>query len=188
MKTVELKKHTSISTIIAEFLKQLRLYGADFVKSGGDVSKVDPKPESQETVAQALKITKAAYSKIENGDVAISVYHLAQLCIGYGITQGELMTCVDRKVAELEAAGIKVVNVKVTLRLDHLRWQAKLNEKTEANFNKAIRELKNKKTYSLYNAEQLTALRAECRQSAFEELDKKYDLGEAISEQELLQS
>ncbi|KKC97897.1 helix-turn-helix domain-containing protein [Photobacterium halotolerans] len=185
MKTFKLGKHTSISTVLAEFVKQLRLYGADYVRSGGDISKADPSPESQETVAKALKITKAAYSKIENGDVAISIYHLSQLCIGYGISLGELMSCVDKRVEDLENNGVKVVNVKVTLRLDCLRWKAKIDEKTEANFNKLKRELK--KTYNLYSDEQREALKLECRKKAKDELEQKHDVGHAIAEQGKIQ-
>ncbi|MEZ8804189.1 MULTISPECIES: helix-turn-helix domain-containing protein [Vibrio] len=183
MNSIKLKKQTSLSTVIADFLKQLRLYGADYVRSGGDISKVDPDSESQESVAEALKITKAAYSKIESGDIAITIFNLGQLCIGYGITLGELMTCVDKKTQELKKDGIDVINAKITLRLDYLRWKAKIEEKSEAAYNKAVRELRKNKTYSLYTAEQLEELRLECRKKAKSELEKKHDLGVAISEQ-----
>lgn len=182
MNTLKLGNHTSISTVIAEFVKQLRLFGADYVRSGFDVSKADPSPENQEKVAKALKITKAAYSKIENGDVAISIYHLSQLCTGYGISLGELMSCVDKKVEQLESKGVNVINAKLELRLDYLRWNAKVNEKAEANLNKAKKELK--RTYTLYSTEQRESLWQECREKALAELEKKYDLSEAISAQE----
>lgn len=187
MGTFKLEKHTSISTVIAEFIKQLRLYGADYVRSGGDMSKVELTSEGQDTVAKALKITKAAYSKIENGDVAITIFHLSQLCIGYGISLGELMTCVDKKVEELEASGIRVVNVKVTLRLDYLRWNAKIEEKAKANYNKAERELKKSNQFKLYTKEQLNELEVECRKKAVAELEKKHDLGQAIADQGMIQ-
>lgn len=183
MGAIKLEKQTSISTVIAEIVKQLRLYGVDYVRSSGDISKVDPDTQSQEYVALALKITKAAYSKIENGDVAISIYHLSQLCIGYGITLGELMTRVDERTKELEDAGIFVINAKITLRLDHLRWKEKIEEKTEANFNKVIRELKKNKTYNLHSEKDIDVIRQDCNKKAKSELDKKYDLGEAISMQ-----
>lgn len=185
MKSFKLEKYTSISTVIAEFIKQLRLYGPEYVRSGGDIKTVDPDVESQEYVAKALKIQKAAYSKIENGDVAISVYHLSQLCVGYEITLAEFMARVDEKTKELEDSGIQVLNVKIDLRLDHLRWKEKINEKSEASFNKAVREHKKNKTYTLLSDADIQELKRECLQNARIELEKKYDLGEALAIQAL---
>ncbi|MCL1056797.1 helix-turn-helix domain-containing protein [Shewanella gelidimarina] len=183
MGSFKLQKQTSVSTVIAVLLKQLRLYGAEYLLSGGDRNKAEQTPESQETVAKELNITKAAYSKIENGDVVIGIYHLSHLCIGYGISLGDFMGCVDEQTKKLQDDGIQVINSKITLRLDHIRWIDKISEKSEANFNKAIRELKKNKTYSLHSEKELEDIRLDCKKKAESELDKRYDLGEAISMQ-----
>jgi len=183
MSAFKLEKQTSISTVIAQIVKQLRMYGVEYLRSGGDRSKIDPDFQGQEYVAKALNITKAAYSKIENGDVAITVYHLGQLCAGYEIEWRELMAYVDKRIKELEDDGIFVINAKIALRLDHLRWKEKIEEKTEANFNKMIRELKKNKTYNLHSEKEIEAIKLDCKNMAKSELNKKYDLGEAISMQ-----
>lgn len=184
MAKFKLPKQTSIATVSSSLIKLLRLYGTEYVRSKGDKSKVEPTSYSQEDVAKALSMTKAAYSKIENGDVIVNIFHLSQICYVFDISLTELMSYVDFRTQQLKKEGIDVVGKKLTLRLDHIRWKEKVDEKAQANFNKAIRELKKSKTYDLHSEEEFEELKQDCRKRALSELEKRYDLGEALSMQD----
>lgn len=185
MAKVKSTKLTTWSSVCSLLFRQLRLYGPDFILSGGDKSTINPdNKSSQEAIAKKLKITKAAYSKIENADVVINIFHISNICPIYGISVVDFMGMVEQEVRRLEDEGIKVEKGKVPFRADNIRWLEKLKEKASAKFNSKVRELKKSGLYSAYDDEELEALKNECKQLAYEEIEEKQSLEDAMKEYE----
>lgn len=184
MARVKTSNITTWSSVCSLLIRQLRLYGPDFVRSGGDRSKVssDYSHQSQEAIAKTLHITKAAYSKIENADVVINIFHISRICTVFDISVVEFMSAVEKKVETLKEGGVDVVQGKIPFRLDNIRWLEKLKEKASAKYNTRIREFKKNRTFSMYTDEQIFVIKNECKQLAYEELEEKQSLEDALKE------
>ncbi|HBC3389521.1 helix-turn-helix domain-containing protein [Vibrio parahaemolyticus] len=182
MPTIQIPKLTSYATITSLLIKQLRMFGFDFIRSGGDMEQVKAvNSYNQDEIAERLGMTKATYAKIENGDVIVNILHIGNLCSVYGITLTDFMAAVELKISQLESKGISTTHAKLPFRLDKVRWDEKLKEKTEARYNSEVKALKKNKTFAMYSDEQKLELKKKCRLAVFTEWDKKYDLGEALS-------
>ncbi|MCA4024116.1 helix-turn-helix domain-containing protein [Vibrio vulnificus] len=182
MPTIQIPKLTSYATITSLLIKQLRMFGFDFIRSGGDMEQVKAvNSYNQDEIAERLGMTKATYAKIENGDVIVNILHIGNLCSVYGITLTDFMAAVELKISQLESKGISTTHTKLPFRLDKVRWDEKLKEKTEARYNSEVKALKKNKTFAMYSDEQKLELKKKCQRAVFTEWDKKYDLGEALS-------
>ncbi|HHF3094195.1 TPA: helix-turn-helix domain-containing protein [Vibrio diabolicus] len=184
MARVQISKMTTWSSVCSYVIRQLRIRGVEFVRSGEDRSKIsrDYDSLSQEKMAKELGITKAAYSKIENADVVINVFHISRISSEFGISTVEFMQLVENKIEALRAEGIEVKSEKIPFRLDNIRWLEKLKEKATAKYNTIIRDLKKNKSFSTYTDEQLIELKNECKQLAYNELEEKFSLEDALKE------
>ncbi|MBE5146475.1 helix-turn-helix transcriptional regulator [Vibrio parahaemolyticus] len=156
----------------------------EYIRSGGDRTKINTqRAVSQEAIASKINTTKAVYSKIENSDIVINIFHISSICSVFDISVVEFMEFVEQKVKALEEEGIEVKQGKVPFRLDSIRWMEKLKEKASAKYNSKIRELKKNKELSIFDDEdQLTTIRNECKQEAYEELEAKFSLEDALKE------
>ena len=92
---VKKEKQTSIMTLVAEALSDLRNYGNEFVRSCGDFDKAKKTGVKQEDVADELDMKKAAYSQLENGAMPINAYHLNKICEHFKMPLGDVFAYVD---------------------------------------------------------------------------------------------
>lgn len=182
MPTTQVPKLTSYATITSLLIKQLRMFGFGFICSGGDMNQVETENSyNQDEIAEYLGMTKATYAKIENGDVIVNILHIGNICSVYGITLTDFMAAVELKISQLESEDISTTHAKLPFRLDKVRWDEKLKEKTEARYNSEVKALKRNKTFAMYTDEQILDLKKKCRRAVFSEWDKKHDLGEALA-------
>ncbi|MDA0130681.1 helix-turn-helix transcriptional regulator [Vibrio sp. MarTm2] len=185
MEKIKLSNLTTWSSVCSSLIRELRVYGPEFVLHGRDVEKIfSDCTYSQHLVAQELHMTKAAYSKIENADVVVNIFHISAICKIFSISAVDFMSAVESKVKDLEKAGIEVESSKLPFRLDIIRYSAKLQERTSAIYNNKVRELKKNKTFSMYSDEQLAELKEECKQLAYQELEEKQSFECALKEYE----
>lgn len=66
----------------------------------------------QEALAGALGISQSAYSRLEQGQSAMSVSQLRLIAANLGLTPGALLTEADVLVARLQAQGVEVSEEK----------------------------------------------------------------------------
>jgi transcriptional regulator with XRE-family HTH domain len=69
---------------------------------------------SQAEIAETVGLTLSTWSRIENGETALTLEQLAQVALALSVTPGEMMTIVDTIVAELSKKGIATNIQRVT--------------------------------------------------------------------------
>ncbi|EGR2261150.1 XRE family transcriptional regulator [Vibrio parahaemolyticus] len=183
-----MEKQTSIMTLVAEALSDLRNYGNEFVRSFGDFDKAKKTGVKQEDVADVLGIKKAAYSQLENGAMPINAYHLNKICEHFKMPLGDVFAYVDHMKKECEEANIRVVSKKLDWQFDHIRWNKRVEERATTLYNQRIREKKKEGLFKLMKDEHTNALKAETFKQAEKELRAKYLTDEDYSLQHVNRS
>ncbi|EIV1893179.1 helix-turn-helix transcriptional regulator [Vibrio parahaemolyticus] len=168
------EKQTSIMTLVAEALSDLRNYGNEFVRSCGDFDKAKRTGVKQEELADELGINNSAYSQLEKGAMPINAYHLNQICEYFNMPLGDVFAYVDHLKKECEEANIRVVSKKLDWQFDHIRWNKRVEERATTLYNQRIREKKKEGLFKLMKDEHTNALKAETFKQAEKELRAKY--------------
>lgn len=150
----------SIFTLIAEAVKDLRIYGTDFVLGMGLTKRVKTKTKQAE-YAKILGVKNAFYSRLESGSSAFNIAQLHTLCEAKGLSLGELFTYVDHMKKDLIGAGYQVVTEALPIKQDAMRKDNWIEEKATALNNKWTREQKSLKQYKDLTDQQIAAKRQE---------------------------
>ncbi|NOJ02062.1 MULTISPECIES: helix-turn-helix domain-containing protein [Vibrio] len=150
----------SIFTLISEAVKDLRMYGCDFVLGMGLTKRVKTKTKQAE-YADLLGVKGAFYSRLESGSSAFNIAQLHTLCEAKGLSLGELFTYVDHMKKDLIGAGYQVVTEALPIKQDAMRKDNWIEEKATALNNKWTREQKSLKQYKDLTDQQIAAKRQE---------------------------
>ncbi|MEZ9440188.1 helix-turn-helix domain-containing protein [Vibrio atlanticus] len=150
----------SIFTLISEAVKDLRMYGCDFVLGMGLTNKVKTKTKQAE-YADLLGVKGAFYSRLESGSSTFNIAQLHTLCEAKGLSLGELFTYVDHMKKDLIGAGYQVVTEALPIDQDAVRKDNWIEEKATALNNKWTREQKSLKQYKDLTDQQIAAKRQE---------------------------
>ncbi len=150
----------SIFTLIAEAVKDLRIYGTDFVLGMGLTKRVKTKTKQAE-YAKILGVKNAFYSRLESGSSAFNIAQLHTLCEAKGLSLGELFAYVDHMKKDLIGAGYQVVTKALPIEQDAMRKDNWIEEKATALNNKWTREQKSLKQYKDLTDQQIAAKRQE---------------------------
>ncbi|EPE5850536.1 helix-turn-helix domain-containing protein [Vibrio vulnificus] len=154
------KGKVSIFTLIAEAVKDLRTYGADFVLALGQTKKIKTNIKQAE-YAEILGVKSAFYSRLESGSSVFNIAQLHTLCEATGLPFGTLFAYVESMKQERISAGYQVVTDALSIEQDAVRKENWIEEKTTALNNKWTREQKSLKQYKYLTSEQITAKRQE---------------------------
>ncbi|MFL6621147.1 MAG: helix-turn-helix domain-containing protein [Sulfurifustis sp.] len=66
----------------------------------------------QTDLAETLRITQSAYSRIEKGQTPMTITQLGQVAACLGLTPGDVLQRVDQLTMQLRAQGVEVTNQK----------------------------------------------------------------------------
>ncbi|WP_373937828.1 helix-turn-helix domain-containing protein [Vibrio kanaloae] len=150
----------SIFTLIAEAVKDLRIYGTDFVLGMGLTKRVKTKTKQAE-YAKILGVKNAFYSRLESGSSAFNIAQLHTLCEAKELSLGGLFAYVDHMKKDLIGAGYQVVTEALPIEQDAVRKDNWIEEKATALNNKWTREQKSLKQYKDLTDQQIAAKRQE---------------------------
>lgn len=150
------KKQVSIFTLIAEAVKDLRVYGTDFVLALGQTKQVKTSIKQAE-YAKILGVKSAFYSRLESGSSVFNIAQLHTLCEATGLSFGALFAYVESMKQELIGAGYQVVTDALPIEQDAVRKDNWIEEKATALNNKWTREQKSLKQYRYLTTEQIAA-------------------------------
>ncbi|MEZ8381599.1 helix-turn-helix domain-containing protein [Vibrio splendidus] len=156
----KVEEKVSIFTLISEAVKDLRMYGCDFVLGMGLTKRVKTKSKQAE-YADLLGVKGAFYSRLESGSSAFNIAQLHTLCEAKGLSLGELFTYVDHMKKDLIGAGYQVVTEALPIDQDAVRKDNWIEEKATALNNKWTREQKSLKQYKDLTDQQIVAKRQE---------------------------
>ncbi|MEZ9747258.1 helix-turn-helix domain-containing protein [Vibrio splendidus] len=156
----KVEEKVSIFTLISEAVKDLRMYGCDFVLGMGLTKRVKTKSKQAE-YADLLGVKGAFYSRLESGSSAFNIAQLHTLCEAKGLSLGELFTYVDHMKKDLIGAGYQVVTEALPIDQDAVRKDNWIEEKATALNNKWTREQKSLKQYKELTDQQIVAKRQE---------------------------
>lgn len=151
-----MKGSVSIFTLIAEAVKDLRMYGCEFVLANGEAEQVEARVKQAE-YADILGIKSAFYSRLEGGSSVFNIAQLHTLCESTGLPFGALFVYVEHMKQELINAGYEVVADVLPIEEDAVRKDNWLEEKATALHNKWIREQRKLKQFKLLTDEQIAA-------------------------------
>ncbi|PHJ41154.1 hypothetical protein AK965_13465 [Vibrio sp. PID17_43] len=153
---VKSKGKVSIFTLIAEAVKDLRLYGADFVLALGQTKKIKTSTKQAE-YAEILGVKNAFYSRLESGSSVFNIAQLHTLCEATGLSFGALFAYVESMKQERISKGYQIVTDVLPIEQDAVRKDNWIEEKATALNNKWTREQKSLKQYKHLTTEQIAA-------------------------------
>lgn len=159
MKSKAVEK-VSIFTLIAVAVKDLRMYGTDFVLGLGLTKRVKTNTKQAE-YAGLLGVKGAFYSRLESGSSVFNIAQLHTLCEAKGLSLGVLFTYVEHMKQVLIGAGYQVVSEALPIDQDAVRKDNWIEEKATALNNKWTREQKSLKQYKDLTDQQIAAKRQE---------------------------
>jgi transcriptional regulator with XRE-family HTH domain len=180
-KTVEdvPEKITSEPALIASQFKYARIYGSSYF---GGVEKDKSKGFTQQEAADKFGISKSALTKLEAGDVTISLKHILKLCRILNIKIIDFFTEYDFMVNMVEKSGISLVEERLPVRFDYLAWENKVEVKAKALINKTVKAMKKDKTYYSLSQKEQVFLNLSLRHQAHDELKAVYPKDKAFEE------
>ena len=66
----------------------------------------------QSQVADAIGLSRSAYSRIESGDTSMTLSQLRPVARVFGLAPGQILAEADRYAAQLEVSGVSIPDMK----------------------------------------------------------------------------